>query len=110
MKALVCGLLVGIVSLAAHAQYKAPSQYFRKDFPAPKPGGTPQTPQTPPATPKAPEKPAQPKFKDLPLNAQFYFMTDTNRAYAWTKISASAAKNTKNGVTQTIAAEVLIQR
>jgi hypothetical protein len=96
-----------IGSFGVQAQYKAPSQYFRKDFPAPKPGGQQQQP---PATPKAPEKPVQPKFKDVALNSQFYFLSDTNRAHAWTKISATAAKNVKTGTAQTISGEIPIQR
>ena len=106
MKTLLIALFV-LAAVSLHAQYKAPSQYFRKDFPAPKPGG-PQ--QSPPATPKAPEKPAQPKFKDVALNTQFYFLSDTNRAHAWTKISATAAKNVKTGTAQTISGEIPIQR
>lgn len=118
MKALVCGFLVAGIGLTAYGQYKAPSQYFRKDFPAPvKPGQQQQQQpqqqqqQTPAATPKAaPQKPAQPKFKELPLNTQFYFLSDTNRAHPWTKISAAAAKNVNSGATQAIGAEIPIQR
>ena len=106
MKTLVT-ILICLAALSLHAQYKAPSQYFRKDFPAPKPGA-PQ--QQPPATPKAPAKPVQPKFKELSVNAQFYFVTDTNRAHAWKKISPTAAKNVKTGAAQTISGEVPIQR
>jgi len=105
MKTLVI-VLICLAALSLPAQYKAPSQYFRKDFPAPKPGGQPQAP----ATPKAPEKPVQPKFKDVALNSQFYFLSDTNRAHAWTKISATAAKNVKTGTAQTISGEIPIQR
>ena len=76
----------------APAQYKAPSQYFPKNNPAPKPGGQP------PASRPAPAVPQQPKFKDVPLNSQFYFLADTNRTFAWTKTSDTTAKNTKNGV------------
>ena len=93
-----------------HAQYKAPSQYFPKSYPAPQPGGgvsrgstnAPGSPQT--------AKGQQPKFKDLPLDAGFYFSSDTNRTYLWTKTSASQAKNTKNGIVQTIARETAVQR
>lgn len=92
----------------AQAQYKAPSQYFRKDSPAPNPGGQPGTPKAPDKS--APAAPQVPKFKDVPLNSQFYFVSDTNRAYAWTKTSATAAKNTKNGVTQTINEATPVQR
>ena len=95
------------------AQYKAPSQYFRKDFPAPKPGGSGAQPANP-ATPKAPDKQApasaQPKFKDLPLNAQFYFQSDTNRSHIWTKVSATTAKNNKSGATAPIQSETPIRK
>ena len=87
----------------ALAQYKAPSQYFRKDSPAPnKPGGQPGAPSNP-ATP------AQPKFKDVAVNSQFFFTTDTNRAYPWIKISPTTAKNAK-GVTQSINSEIQVRQ
>lgn len=109
MKALI---LLAIGCLAAplvHAQIKAPSDYFRKDSPGvPGRGGAPAAPgNRPPATPAVP---AVPKFKDLPVNSQFYFLSDTNRAYAWTKISDASAKNSKNGVTQTINGATPVQR
>ncbi len=94
------------------AQYKAPSQYFRKDFPAPKPGGPqpPSSPKNSTADKQTPAKPLQPKFKDLTTNATFYFLSDTNRSYAWTKISGTTAKNIKTGATQPINGETPIQR
>lgn len=92
----------GVVS----GQVKAPSQYFRKDSPN-RPGQ-----QNPPASPAAPSTPATaaPKFKDVTVNSQFYFMSDTNRAYAWTKVSDTTAKNTKNGVTAAVGAETPVRR
>ena len=109
MKArLITALVVTTAGLLFHpgalAQYKAPSQYFPKNSPAPKPGGQPPAPrQTPPA-------PTQPKFKEVAVNSQFYFQVDTNRVYAWTKISDTTAKNEKNGVTRTINGEMPVQR
>ncbi|HKQ37382.1 MAG TPA: hypothetical protein VJ063_04835 [Verrucomicrobiae bacterium] len=108
---------IGIVGLSASAQYKAPSQYFRKDFPAPKPGAQPQ-PQAPqqrhvagtPQAPATPQAPLQPKFKDVGTNSQFYFLTDTNHAYPWTKVSATMATNSKNGARQTFSPEMPVQR
>ena len=102
-------LIIGVCLLAgagALAQYKAPSQYFPKNKPVPgAPGGQPPAaPRQPPAAPQ------QPKFKDLPVDSQFYFQTDTNRVFAWTKTSATTAKNTKNGVAQVINGETPIQR
>lgn len=102
-------VIIGVCLLAgagALAQYKAPSQYFPKNRPVPgAPGGQP-----PAAPPQPPAAPQQPKFKDLSVNSQFYFQTDTNRAFAWTKTSATTAKNTKNGVAQVIHGETPIQR
>lgn len=97
--------------LTVQAQYKAPSQYFRKDS-LQNPGGQPAAPRpAAPPTPAAPPAvPQQPKFKDVQVNAQFFFLTDTNREYAWTKLSATTAKNTKNGVTQAINAETPVQK
>jgi hypothetical protein len=111
MKILCIAVLLVAVSLTAgldaFAQYKAPSQYFPKSRPIPgAPGGQP-----PAAAPKPPAPaPAQPKFKDLTVNSQFYFLADTNRAFAWTKTSDSTARNTKNGVAQVINAETPVQR
>ena len=111
MKASSLGIMVATALLwvgpAAQAQYKAPSQYFPKNSPIPgAPGGKP-------AAPKAPEKPAvpqQPKFKDVALNTEFFFLTDTNRAFPWTKLTATTAKNTKNGITQVINAATPVQK
>ncbi len=98
----------------AFAQYKAPSQYFRKDSPGVNRGGTaPNQPGTPaaPAAPGSPTAPtpAPPKFKDVAVNAQFFFLVDTNRAFPWTKVTASTAKNAQ-GVTRPINVETLVQR
>ena len=96
----------------ASAQYKAPSQYFRKDSPGVNRGGaTPGQPGSPGApaapgttAPARPAAPAQPKFKDVAVSGQFYFMVDTNRAFPWTKATASTAKNAQ-GVTRPINVE-----
>jgi hypothetical protein len=102
--------LAGPLCPDVHAQYKAPSQYFPKNSPVPKPGEQPKPGGQPAAPRQAPTGPAQPKFKDVAVNAQFYFTTDTNRAYAWTKLSATMAKNSKNGITQAINGETPVQR
>lgn len=100
-------MLVLAASTMVHAQYKAPSQYFPKSRPIPgAPGGTPTTP----STPSKPAAAAVTKFKDLSVNTSFYFKADTNRLYAWTKVTATTAKNNKSGVTQTINGEIPIQR
>ena len=125
MKAALVILGVALMVLSASAQYKAPSQYFRKDFPAPKPGAQPQpnapqqhhaagapaaTPVSQPAQAPPPQQPPQPKFKDVGTNSQFYFLTDTNHAYPWTKISATVATNSKNGARQSFSPEMPVQR
>jgi len=113
MKALVICALALIAYLLpqinTQAQYKAPSQYFPKSYPAPQPGGGAGRGSTN-APGSQPPASGQPKFKDLPLNTGFYFHSDTNRAYLWTKTSTSQAKNTKNGIVQTISAETPVQR
>ena len=85
---------------AAQAQYKAPKQYFPKNYPPP---ATPAQPVAPKASDKpASTVPQQLKFKDLPQQTTFHFLSDTNRAYPWTKVSASEAKNMKTGTTRVI--------
>lgn len=107
------GLVVTFFVLAgavAQAQYKSPRQYFPKDAPGANPGGrtAPATPGSP-ASPTRPAVPDKPKFKDVVVNSQFYFMTDTNRAYPWTKLSETTAKNAK-GVTRAFNVETPVQR
>ena len=110
MKALILLVASLLVAPALFAQYKAPSEYFRKDSPN-RPGGPAQPggPPTAPGNPK-PAAPPKPAFKDVPLNTQFYFLTDTNHAYAWTKITDTTAKNDKNGLTRAIPAATPVQR
>ena len=110
MKAVILLVASLFVAPALFAQYKAPSDYFRKDSPN-RPGG-PAQPGGPPAAPGNPKPAASPKpaFKDVPVNTQFYFLTDTNRAYAWTKVTDTTAKNDKNGLTRAIPAATLVQR
>jgi hypothetical protein len=107
------GLLFAFIMLAgsvAQAQYKSPRQYFPKDAPGANPSGrtAPATPGTP-TTPARPAVPDKPKFKDVVVNSQFYFLTDTNRAFPWTKISETSAKNAK-GVTRAFNVETPVQR
>src|SRR4051812_16470134 len=108
--ALRTGILLAIAGSfftpPSQAQYKAPSQYLPKDFPASRtrPPAAFNSSSNSTLNPKV-AKPLPPKFKDLALNATFYFLSDTNRGYLWTKTSASQAKNSKNGVVQTIPGE-----
>jgi hypothetical protein len=115
MKAFTVVLLIGVATFAAQAQYKAPSQYFRKDFPAPVRPNQQQVTQTsqPHAatgSPQAPAQPVQPKFKDVTTNGQFFFMTDTNHAYPWVKISSNIATNTKTGARTSVSSEMPVQK
>jgi len=106
MKTFPVSVALAMVCLSASnldAQYKAPSQYFRKDSPR-------NPPPNAPATPTKPAAPAQRKFKDLPVNTVFYFSTDTNRTYAWTKLSDTTAKNAKTGASQTVSREALVHK
>jgi len=112
----------GLSGFSLQAQYKAPQQYFRKDSPGvnqnrygtpatPARPGTPTTPGTPaaPTAPTPAARPTVPKFKDLAVNTQFYFTTDTNRAFPWTKITGTTAKNAK-GVTVAINVETTVRQ
>lgn len=114
MKTLAVVLLWGAAALGLQAQYKAPSQYFRKDFPAPVKAGQQQQ-QQPPQQHHATGNPqatnsAAPKFKDVGTNSSFFFMTDTNRSYPWMKISSSVATNTKTGAKVTLSPQTPVQR
>jgi hypothetical protein len=43
------------------------------------------------------------------VNQQFYFLNDTNRAFPWTKLTATTAKNPQ-GVTRPINGETLVRK
>lgn len=113
MKALTLGALAAAVCFlspgALHGQYKGARDYFPKSYPAPSPGGGSRSVTNTPAK-LQPAKTAPSKFKDIPVNTGFYFLSDTNRTYLWTKSSVSQAKNSKNGVVQTISAETPVQK
>jgi hypothetical protein len=109
------GLAVALFGTWAHAQVKGPRSYLPKNNPASPAGGAgagaaPANGATgaAPAKPAAP--PPLPKFKDVGLNSQFFFLSDTNHEYPWVKISTSSATNTKNGVVRPINAETPIQK
>jgi hypothetical protein len=94
---------------AAWAQYKSARGYFPQNNTVP--GVTnPAAARAAAGKANAPGKSVGPKFQELPLNSQFYFLADTNRVYAWTKLTATTAKNSKNGVTATIKAETAVQK
>ncbi len=99
---LTAGLLVA--GTAAHAQYKGARDYFPKNQPIPGVGEKPAAPTSPPAAPQ------HPTFKSVPVNAQFYFLSDTNRAHPWTKISTTTAKNSASGVTRAFTGSMPVQQ
>ncbi len=43
-----------------------------------------------------PKRPGQTNFHDLQTGDFFYFLSDTNKTYKWTKIGDTTAKNTVN--------------
>jgi hypothetical protein len=49
-------------------------------------------------------------FHDVAVNDNFYFTTDTNRTYKWTKTTDNKAKNTVNGNEATIASTVPVKQ
>jgi hypothetical protein len=75
--------------------------------PAP-PGGTGSASGTAPGstTPAS----SQLTFKDLAVNANFYFLSDTNRTYLWTKTADTKAKNTVNGNEATLPGGVPVKQ
>ena len=100
-------------SVVAVAQVKGARSYFPKNYQPPANGAAAQpgggaggamNKQQPAA------KPAQPKFKNLPVNSQFFFLSDTNHSFAWMKISTTTASNTVNGVARPINGETPIQK
>jgi hypothetical protein len=118
MKGIATGIIVAVAcmffSTGASAQgIKGPKSYFPKAYPAPGNGGQAGAVATGPGQPVQPPqagaKPQPPKFKDLPVNSQFYFLSDTNRDFGWNKISSTTATNTKNGVVRMIGAETPVQ-
>src|SRR5436190_7220498 len=108
MKASVVTLMAAaglLGTMFAQAQYKSPSSYLQRKNPngqanpaqgaAQANGGQPGAP----ARPGQPAKPPPPpKFKELAVNSPFYFVSDTNRAFTWIKVSSITASNAKNGV------------
>src|ERR1051326_6166846 len=113
MKPFALCLIIAAASLlgsSGQAQYKGPRDYFPKNYPAPRPGGGAAPTATNGMDKATSPKGQQPKFKELPVNTSFYFLSDTNRAYNWTKTSVSQAKNNKNGIVQTISGETPVQR
>jgi hypothetical protein len=118
MKASVLAIIVAVACvLPLEAQYKGPRDYFPKNNPGPfqngqgasrNAGGQANARNAPDK--QQPAKPQQPKFKDVAVNSQFYFVADTNRAFAWIKISSLSASNAQNGLVRTISGEAPVQK
>ena len=113
MKASVvaAGVAVALLGTWAQAQVKGPRSYLPKN--APPPGGAAggSVPGAGGAgAAKPPTPPPPPKFKDVGVNSQFFFLSDTNHEYPWVKISTSTATNVKNGVVRPINSETPVQK
>jgi hypothetical protein len=78
--------------------------------PAPPAPATPAPPQrrAPTNAPAQTPPPGASKFGDLAVSSSFFFLSDTNRTYAWTKISATTGSNTVNGKLVAIKAETFV--
>ena len=48
------------------------------------------------------------RFSELPMNATFFFPSDTNRTYLWAKISSATASNTVSKVVSPLTASMLV--
>ena len=66
----------------------------------------PMTPQ--PAAVTNTYQPGTNKFGDLPLKTKFYFISDTNHTYLWTKISTTSGSNAVSSAIVTIKAPQLV--
>lgn len=122
MKAWVIGGMAAAAlifsSMEAGAQTKGARSYFPKNYQPPPPNGAAGGAAAQPGAGAAgatnkqqpAAKPASPKFKDLPVNSQFFFLSDTNHSFAWMKISTTTASNTVNGVARPINGETPIQK
>jgi hypothetical protein len=98
-------LVVALTSLFATSECQAQKRGQKSD--QGKRAAHTQQP-TQPAAPSTAASAAQPRFKDLAINSTFFFLSDTNRAYPWVKISATTARNTVNTNVATISAQIPI--
>lgn len=98
-------LVVAVASLFAASECQAQRRGQKSDQ-GKRAAHAPQPPQ--PAAPSTAMPVAQPKFKDLAVNSTFFFLSDTNRAYPWIKISNTTAQNTVNTNVATIPAQTPI--
>jgi hypothetical protein len=101
MRCTIIILLVALANLFAARETQAQRHGQRSDH------AIPAAPAQRPAHIVAPS-PAQARFKDLAVNSTFFFLSDTNRAYPWVKISNTTARNTVNTNVATISAQTPI--
>src|SRR5205809_4361456 len=93
---LVLLMTAGVLLQTAHAQWSYRRVQYRYNNPRPAPPTNQVGKPTQPA-----EKPV--KFKDLPLNSEFYFLADKDRKlFPRIKISNTAAKNVPTRGTPTV--------
>jgi len=93
---LVLLMTAGVLLETAHAQWSYRRVQYRYNNPRPAPPTNQVGKPTQPA-----EKPV--KFKDLPLNSEFYFLADKDRKlFPRIKISNTAAKNVPTRGTPTV--------
>jgi hypothetical protein len=96
MRISVLMLLVALTSLFAARETQAQRRGQRPDRAGrTAPARQPVTPSQP-AVPSDRLAPGQTRFKDLGVDSTFFFLSDTNRAYPWKKISDTTARNTVN--------------
>ena len=114
MRVSVLVLVVALASLFAARETQAQRRGQKSDRgKRAAPAQQPATPAQRPAQPAAPSTTApatQTKFKDLTVDSKFFFLTDTNRAYPWVKISDTAARNTVNTNVATIPGQTPIKQ
>ena len=93
---LVLLMTAGVLLQTAHAQWSYRRVQYRYNNPRPAPSTNQVGKPTQPA-----EKPV--KFKDLPLNSEFYFLADKDRKlFPRIKISNTSAKNVPTRGTPTV--------
>jgi len=105
VKVSVLALVVALASLFAAHESQAQGRGQKS-----KRGGqtAPAQPPAQPAKPYTAAPAAHTKFKDLAVNSTFFFLSDTNRAYPWVKLSETNAQNTVNTNVATISAQTPI--
>ena len=103
-------VLLGIallgLSLAVPDDLRAAGYGSRRNNNQPNPPPAPEVPER-----RAPAKPAkdkQEKFKALPLNTVFFLTTDGYKSDPRVKLTATTARNIKEGVTNKVSPEMVV--